>query len=236
MIQRIMPVVVMGLLGCGGGGGGGSTPPPPASNHAPVVTAAAVGSSVVMGQSLGLSTQATDQDGDAMTYSWAQVAPASPQGTFSSTTSASPTWTAPTVGAVTAFDLTVTVSDGHGGSTPGTVRVYAKTSSDLSFIADVEPVFLKSCVSGCHSGSQAPSGLSLEADKAYADLVSHPSRNCPPGMLVLPGDPDDSVLIKAMAGNGCVRRMPIGAPDYFDQAPEELATVRTWIQNGAPNN
>jgi len=27
-----------------------------------------------------------------------------------------------------------------------------------------------------------------------------------------------------------------GNPTYDDGAPAELATVRTWIQNGAPNN
>src|SRR5215813_8457266 len=218
MIRWILPVVVAVVLGCGGGDNP-KNPPPPASNHAPAVNAAADGSSVVMGQSLGLSAQATDQDGDALTYSWAQTAPASPEGTFSAKASASPSWTAPTVAAVTAFDLTVTVSDGHGASTTGTVQVYAKTSSEVSFVADVEPVFVKSCVGGCHSGSNPPLGLSLEASKAYAQIVNVPAKSgCTSQMRVLPGDPDHSVVFLTMTADTCVRRMPVGDPTYFDSA------------------
>src|SRR5262249_6923375 len=103
--------------------------------------------------------------------------------------------------------------------------------------ADVEPVFLKSCVGGCHEGSNPPLGLSLEASKAYAQIVNVPAKSaCTSQMRVLPGDPDHSVIFLTMTKDTCVRRMPVGDPTYFDSATAELATVRTWIQNGAPNN
>jgi hypothetical protein len=44
------------------------------------------------------------------------------------------------------------------------------------------------------------------------------------------------VLILTMTGTTCTARMPPTDPTYFDRAPAELATVRSWIQNGAPNN
>ena len=39
-----------------------------------------------------------------------------------------------------------------------------------------------------------------------------------------------------MIGTSCGQRMPVPETTYFDRVPEELATIRTWIQNGAPDN
>ncbi|HLL02695.1 MAG TPA: tandem-95 repeat protein [Myxococcaceae bacterium] len=69
-----------------------------------------------------LSVTASDPDNDPITYAWTQ-SPASPAGTFSTTTTANPTWTAPTVAATTTFTLRVTISDGKGGTAQGTVQV-----------------------------------------------------------------------------------------------------------------
>src|SRR5678815_565794 len=116
-MRKILLVVIAVALGCGGSGteGNGTT------NHTPVARPSASTVAVVMGGSTQLQAQASDQDGDALTYGWSQSSPASPQGAFSSTTSDSPTWTAPTVGAATEFTLTVTVSDGKGGTGSATL-------------------------------------------------------------------------------------------------------------------
>jgi protocatechuate 3,4-dioxygenase beta subunit len=92
---------------------------PPTLTAGPTPSAATVNEQ----QPITLSVSATDADGDPLTYAWTQVSPASPVGTFSSTSSANPTWTAPNVTANGTYRLRVTVSDGQGGTVQGIVDI-----------------------------------------------------------------------------------------------------------------
>ncbi|OJH34865.1 Ig-like domain-containing protein [Cystobacter ferrugineus] len=74
------------------------------------------------GSTASLAVTATDPDGDTLTYTWTQ-SPFAPLGTFAEGSNATPSWTAPFISRDTAFLLKVTVSDGRGGSTQGTVSV-----------------------------------------------------------------------------------------------------------------
>ena len=217
-------ILVAGVLGCGG------SEPLSVTNRPPNVTARATQIALLMGESTALSANASDPDGDALTFSWTQSSPASPLGTFSSQNLASTTWTRPTVAAFTPFILTVTVSDGHGHSVSVPVTVYAKTSTDPSFVADVQP-FLTHCFGACHTTADGHQPLAQ-----YDTLVTNPPNDlpyCNGQLLVKPGDPDGSVLIKTMAGSGCGPQMPADGP-YL--SPDQFEMVRTWILQGAANN
>lgn len=230
-MRKILLVILGVALACGSSGGDGT-----GNNHSPFAGPAAANPTLVMGQSTQLLARAADPDGDALTYSWTQTSPTSPQGTFSSTTAESPTWTAPTVEATTPFTLTVEVSDGKGGSVTATVTVYAKISTDPSFVAEVSKILDKSCAE-CHGGAAPAARLALEANRSYAALVDVPATSsCTSELRVKPGDADHSVLIQKMTGASCGDRMPLRDPTYYDRAPGELALVRTWIENGAPDN
>ncbi len=99
--------------------------PPVANNKPPVLTSGPSASATTTNeqQSITLSVSASDADGDPLTYLWTQTAPANPVGTFSSTSVANPTWTAPNVTADGTYTLQVTVSDGRGGSVQGIINI-----------------------------------------------------------------------------------------------------------------
>ena len=216
---------------------GGSSPPDSGpSNHTPDVVASVAASAVMIGGSTQASASATDADNDTLTYAWAQTSPPSPQGTFSATGVAAPTWTAPTVTQLTKFTLAVTVTDGKGGTNTASATVYVKTSTDTSFIAEVLPVF-QPCRSCHNDASGVGSVLSLDPGSAYNQLVNVPARqSCAPQPRVTPGDPDASVLYLKLAGTTCGQRMPPATPAYFDQHPNQLEVIRSWIAQGAQHN
>ncbi len=224
------------MLGCGGGGSSGGTQQQ--TNHPPTGSASATTSAVVMGQATQLTATASDPDGDTLSYSWTQASPVSPQGSFGAPNSKSTAWTAPTVSAPTLFTLTVSVSDGRGGTVSPSVRLYAKTSADISFVAEVQPVFDAHCTGACHAGAATVAGfLQLTAAESYAALVNVPATvACSTQLRVKPGAPDSSVLLETMVGVSCGNRMPFDDTQYFDSAPTQLAAIRSWIQQGAPNN
>ena len=92
-------------------------------------------------------------------------------------------------------------------------------------------------VMGQSAQPQAAGDLLLDARNAYAGLVDVPAfGGCANLLRVKPGDPDSSVLILKMSGVTCGLRMPPPEQTYYDRAAGELALVRTWILDGAPNN
>lgn len=167
MYRRLLSLVVLtvlsGSLGFGCGGDEENDPPPPAENKSPTLTGpTAQSSQVSSGAAVTLSVTASDADGDTLTHAWEQTSPASPAGTFSSTTAAAPTWTAPTVTASTAFTLRVTVSDGNGGSAQGTVTI------------TVSPVVLENQPPEVAATITAPSTLKAGATGALSITATDP--------------------------------------------------------------
>jgi hypothetical protein len=114
--------------------------PPIPANNPPVLTTGPTANPDTLNyqQVTTLSLTATDADGDSLTYAWTQQ-PATPAGTFSSTTVASPTWTAPRVNTNTPFQLRVAVSDGQGGSANGSATVNVNAFANSPPTIDAGP-------------------------------------------------------------------------------------------------
>lgn len=96
-------------------------------------------------------------------------------------------------------------------------------------------VFTPSCaLSGCHAGVSPVLGLSLEAGKAYGNLVGVPAVQSS-RLRVAPGLPEDSFLVsKITADAGIVgSRMPLGGPPL---PSETQHLVIDWVRRGAPND
>ncbi len=201
-------------------------------NQSPTVDATISGPSTLAAGTTGaFSITASDPDGDPLTYSWTQTAPAT-QGTFvGSQTSSSAQWFSPVVGAETSFTLSVSVTDGQ--STPIvrtlTLPVTVPPYSSVQNIWNTVPC------TGCHGSS---GGLSLAAGSSHTNLVNVNANNsnCNTLQRVSPGDPDNSVLIRKMEGTTCGTRMPANNQNYFSQNPGLLVRVRSWILAGAAND
>jgi hypothetical protein len=94
-------------------------------------------------------------------------------------------------------------------------------------------VFSIDCaVPGCHGGASAQQGLRLDAGFAYGNLVNVASPRDPSLIRVIPGDPDNSFIIRKLEGTQTLGdRMPDGGP-YLPQST--IDAIRQWIANGAP--
>ena len=90
----------------------------------------------------------------------------------------------------------------------------------------------------CHSdqGRNASGGLVLLDGRAYDALVTRPSTGKPGATRVVPGDPDNSYLVKKLEGALDIAgvRMPRGTGPFL--TPGQMLVIRRWIQQGAQNN
>jgi hypothetical protein len=113
----LAPLLLTGVLGAGCGQEDQSLNGPPALTG-PTVEA----SEILSGATVPLTLEAADLDENTLTYTWTQ-APASPAGSFSSTSAARPRWTAPQVTEATSFQLGVTVTNSRSRMTQASVTV-----------------------------------------------------------------------------------------------------------------
>jgi outer membrane protein OmpA-like peptidoglycan-associated protein len=90
--------------------------PPPPANRPPTVTARCEPCTTLVGTSVTVTADATDPDGDTLTYRWT-----APTGTFANASDRQTQFTCPAQpGAV---PVTVTVNDGKGGTANATVTI-----------------------------------------------------------------------------------------------------------------
>jgi hypothetical protein len=104
---------------------------------------------------------------------------------------------------------------------------------DPSFTNVRDEVLLPSCgFSTCHGSGTG--GLSLDEAGAYDALVDVDSSGSPGNTLVIPGDPDNSYLVRKLEGGPDIvgDQMPPGGELDADR----LQLLRDWIEAGAPND
>ena len=101
---------------------------------------------------------------------------------------------------------------------------WAAPQQDVDFLLDVYPIFEASCLQ-CHGPKKQKSGLRLDTREGLfegdEDFVP-----------VVPGQPDLSVIIELVT-------LPADDPDVMPAegehlTEEQIATLRAWIEQGAP--
>jgi hypothetical protein len=93
--------------------------------------------------------------------------------------------------------------------------------ADDHFEKHVRPLLLDRCV-GCHGPTKQKGGLRLDSKAGW-------QAGGDSGPAVIPGKPDESLLLKAIRGQGGLKQMPPDKP----LTEAELATVVKWITDGA---
>jgi hypothetical protein len=109
----------------------------------------------------------------------------------------------------------------------------------MAFHELMDEVLTDTCATSfCHKPDPPPAApMSLEPDKAYAQIVNVESSQRPTMKRVLPGDPANSWLViklraETAAAHGTTR-MPLNKPQLSD---EMIDQIEQWISRGAPND
>ncbi|MBL7994698.1 PEGA domain-containing protein [bacterium] len=96
----------------------------------------------------------------------------------------------------------------------------------------IQNIFNANCTR-CHFGSNPPQGQNLTENFAYLHIVNVASNEQPGLKRILPGNPDDSYLVRKIQGTPGISlsQMPQDGPPFLSQA--EIDTIRSWVTNGA---
>jgi mono/diheme cytochrome c family protein len=121
------------------------------------------------------------------------------------------------------FDLRSLMPGGEPAAAEAAAVSPATENDTVFFSRQLAPLFVESC-QGCHiQANNLRGGLSL-------DNFSRLLRGGDSGGLIVPGRPEDSLLIKKLTGMADGQQMPINRPKWTD---EQIEWVRTWIREGA---
>ena len=99
-----------------------------------------------------------------------------------------------------------------------------------TFVSIQANIFTQNCaLSGCHTGNSAPLGLRLDSGNSFVNIFEQPSTEAPGSTLIIPGDPDNSYLVRKIEGTAGAR-MPKDLPAL---SPQKIQAIRDWVTNGA---
>ena len=91
---------------------------------------------------------------------------------------------------------------GGGGGGGGGNKCKMPPQATVSYSMNIQPIYNRSCAtsSACHVGPTAGQGLQLTEGVSYGATVNVPSTEMPKLLLVKPGDPDTSYLVRKIEG------------------------------------
>lgn len=126
-------------------------------------------------------------------------------------------------------DRSVTLADLARAANPNAPRrptaqvVRATGKETVSFSLDIAPVFIQNC-NGCHYDvrNNPRGGLNLST---FRRII----RGGDSGSMIVPGKPEESLLVKKIKGEAGTR-MPAGRPPL---SSEVIAKIEKWIKEGA---
>ncbi|HEX8698668.1 MAG TPA: kelch repeat-containing protein, partial [Myxococcaceae bacterium] len=179
------------------------TPPPaPYGNEAPLIDSlTASPTSVQAGASVSLAATVHDPNaGDALTLAWSATG-----GTFSDTTAATTTWTAPS--SVSIHTLTLTVTDSQGAAvsvslainvTPGT-----STNANLGISFNLLPVVSRVSASPSRLDAGQSTAVSVLVSDADGDALSYQWTASCPGTWTNPTSSAASFVPSSVPANAC---------------------------------
>ena len=105
----------------------------------------------------------------------------------------------------------------------------ASIRSDVTYVADIKPIFEKSCVK-CHNAEKPKAKLVLTS---LAGVL----KGSKEGPVVKPGNSAGSVLVKAVAhlteDSDGYMPPPRNKAHLGPLKPEEIGLIRAWIDQGA---
>src|SRR5262249_26330864 len=93
----------------------------------------------------------------------------------------------------------------------------------VDYARDIKPLLAARCTK-CHGPSRHKAGLRLDSTAAIR-------KGSDSGAVIIPKDAGHSLLIAVISGGADVPRMP---PSGSPLKPQQIALLKTWINNGAP--
>jgi mono/diheme cytochrome c family protein len=123
-------------------------------------------------------------------------------------------------------------------SSPTTPTTTTTTASAVTFSQQIQAQILTPACVACHTddGRTPAGGLNLKSGTAFSQLVGVASSAKTGATRVIAGNPSGSYLVQKLEGASDIvgLRMPRNGPPFLTDA--QVALIRLWIQNGAPNN
>lgn len=105
---------------------------------------------------------------------------------------------------------------------PAVPTVFAAASGRIDFARDVQPILEQTCVE-CHGADKVKARLRM-------DSIAALQQGGKSGPLVVPGDPETSLMMRRVLGLDDEDQMPL---DNDPLTPAQLEILRRWIAEGA---